>query len=281
MVVNRLSDSIYRSIQETEFADNSAIASQGALETIEALSYLFPRTHPRDNKEGALLDHFGSTGNYSAILEIGAGIGTITRLLLQTFSSQVVAYEVNSFCLTQLTKLKATLPAHQSERLIILNTLSHLQHSAELSAIQRKVEGKDEKKLPIHFFGIIVDGPILNINLKSSISNSPDLKFIFVENWRLKQRYLVSIFLLKFGFRQQYIEVEHENVTTGGLYLVAKMPRAAKKRAIRLLFDFSLAQIKLFPKLIWNVYVSRGKTWKTGRFIEDSRGIIDGSEIGI
>lgn len=281
MMINRLSDSIYRSIQETEFAYNSAIASQGALETIEALSYLFPRTHPRDNKEGALLDHFGSMGNCSAILEIGAGVGTITRLLLQTFSSPVVAYEVNSFCLTQLTKLKTTLPAHQSERLIILNTLSHFQHSAEVSANLRKVEGKDEKKMPIHFFGIIIDGPIHNINLKSSISNSPGLKFIFVENWRLKQRYLVSIFLLKFGFRQQYIEVKHENVTTGGLYLVAKMPRAAKKRAIRLLFDFSLVQIRLFPKLIWNVYVSRGKIWKTGRFIEDSNGIIDGSEIGI
>ncbi len=283
MVVKRLSASVYSAIQKSEFARQSAIASQGALETIEALSYLFPRNASpnADGKCGALGKQFGYAENQSAILEIGAGIGTITSLLLQAFSSSVVAYEVNSFCLTQLTNLKKSLPADQSERLIILDNLSHFQHTAKVLAIQRQdaVESQDNAKLPICFFGIVIDGPISNINLKSSISNSADLKFIFVENWRLKQKYLVSIFLLKFGFRQQYIEIEHDNVITGGLFLVVKQSKDLKKWAIRSLFDFSLVQIRILPKLIRDVYQSRGKSWKVGRFIENANGAIDGNEV--
>ena len=193
----------------------------------------------------------------------------------------MVAYEVNSFCLTQLTKLKKSLPADQSERLIILDSLSHFHHSAEVLAIQRQenVESKDDAKFPISFFGIVIDGPISKDNLKGSICNSADLKFIFVENWRLKQRLLVSLFLLKFGFRQQYIEIEHDNVPTGGLFLVVKIPRDLKKRAIRSIFDFSLVQMRLLPKLVRNVYQSRGQSWKVGRLIEDSNGVIDGNEV--
>jgi hypothetical protein len=219
-------------------------------------------------------NEFNSVRPESTILEVGAGIGTITTLLLKTFSSRVIAYELSQFCLSKLHDLKADLPIQQSKRLIILNDLSHLHCYTNMSASNNsEIETLDRASLPLSFFGIIIDGPISNKSLSASIRNSVDLRFVFIENWRLKQRFLVSLFLFRSGFRQQYIEVEHDSVPTGGLFLVVKGSKALKKSALRIFFDLFLVLLRLVPKFLKNLWQSRGKSWKVGIFVEDANGI--------
>jgi 16S rRNA A1518/A1519 N6-dimethyltransferase RsmA/KsgA/DIM1 with predicted DNA glycosylase/AP lyase activity len=88
----------YLVYQETKLGRNSLISSFGNLQVVKGLSF------------------FGFMKNDSLILEVGSGIGTITKALLENYKSKIYCFELNNFCINKLLELKnLTILEHKKE----------------------------------------------------------------------------------------------------------------------------------------------------------------------
>jgi len=238
--LERQAAQVFEEVSSLPFADSSHIADLGSLEVIEGLSSFFAAEESKRKKP--------------SILEVGSGVGTITRLLLKIYRSNIIAYEIDSFCLDELAKLRNQLPKQNRDRLHIRSELQFLQEVTE------EVENQG-------FFAIFIDGPISKKNLSLAISNSKNLKFVFIQGWRLIQRFQISTLLFRGNFQQQYIEFRHNGRVTCAVFFV-DATNGMKLRFFRSLVGFVATSITLVPKLMRNLYQSRGKTFRTGKFSE-------------
>lgn len=238
--MERQATQVFEEVSSLPFADSSHIADLGSLEVIEGLSFVFAAEEAKRKEPW--------------ILEVGSGIGTITRLLVKTYRSNVIAYEVDGFCLDQLLKLRNHLPKQNRNKLHIRSELQFRE------AVTEEVENQD-------FFAIFVDGPISKKNLSLAISNSQNLKFVFVQGWRLIQRFQISTLLFRCNFSQQYIEFRQNGRPTCAVFFV-NVTHGMKLRSFRCSVGFVATCITLVPKLMRNIIQSRGKTFNTGKFSE-------------
>lgn len=224
---------VYTKSINSKIGKNSAISSSNFLNLVEAFSYIFPEAQKNNSK----------------ILEIGAGIGTCTRILIECYKCEVVCYELNDFCLAELDKIRRNLVTRN--RLLITNDI------------------KKFKKF--NFFSIIIDGPIKNFNLLTLIRDSSNLKFVLVENYRLYTRLLVGYYLKKNRFRQQYTEFRINQKPIGAIFLVEKAPPREQRLNIRIDFFFTI--LKILPRFLTHLLISRGRILRVGRYIETGDGV--------
>lgn len=125
----------------------------------------------------------------------------------------------------------------------------------------------------VNHFGIIIDGPILPKELYRSIRQSPHLRFVFIERYRLIQRVLTSYFLFRCGFQQQYLETRHNKKVTGAFFIVDVCADKIFSRKVRALGDFVITSLHLYPKFLKNLAQSKGRNIKVGTYKENSMGI--------
>jgi phospholipid N-methyltransferase len=229
---------IYDTVFKTHLGKVSAISKLGNLQVLQGLSYFFPTNIKAVRNQ--------------PILEVGAGIGTITRILLQSYKNDVYCYELDQFCLNELRILKKNYAKKHSKRLHVISNL--------------------DKCNAIDFFAIIIDGPISKKELSKIIKSSNNLKFIAIENYRLLQRFWVTKLLYKAQFRQQYIEIRHDFKPTATIFFVEK--DYDKKLALHLFLDFANVVSKIFPKLVLHSWQSKGKILKIGKYNENGSGVV-------
>lgn len=226
-------DFVYAKTINSKIGRRSAISSSNFLNLLQGFSWIFPEAQRKNHK----------------ILEIGAGIGTCTRILIKCYKCDVVCYELNDFCLLELDKIRSKLL--RRNRLLITNDVKKFKE--------------------LNFFSIIIDGPIKNFDLFTLIKNSSNLKFILIENYRLYTRLLVGIYLKKNGFRQQYIEFRIDQKPIGAIFLVEK-PKLRTQR-LHMRIDFFLTICKILPRLVTDSLVSRGRILRTGHYVETGEGV--------
>jgi phospholipid N-methyltransferase len=229
---------IFESVYGSPHGKISAIADLASLEVIEGLSYFYPKKDKEFN---------------TAILEVGSGIGTVTRLLLKVYNSNIVCYEVNDFCLSQLWELKEKSPRKIRDRMIITSNL--LETYQELA-------GKG-------FSFIFIDGPIRKSDLALAIKNSKELQFIFVQGWRLIQRLQISFLLFRNKQNQQYVEIRHENRVTCAIFFVNNL-QGMNRKVVRSFLSFISTNVSLLPKIAVNIIQSRGRNLWIGKRSEDN-----------
>lgn len=245
------SEEIYREIINTPLGRKSSIADLGSLEVIEGLSYFFPR---------AELDQIKSN---SWILEIGSGIGTITRLLLKNYRSDIVCYEVNDFCLRTLRQLKSNLNRTLKSRMSICSNLDFLNGKG-----QNELEFKRNYDVT-NLFAIFCDGPISRRDLKAAIINSVNLHIVFVQGWRLFQRWEIARLINSTKKRQSYVEIRHKGSVTCAIFFVTNQ-QGVRFSSIRAHIDLMVISMQLLPKMIKNMLLSKGESIKVGSFSEDN-----------
>ena len=229
---------IYDTVFRTHLGKVSAISKLGNLQVLQGLSYFFPTS--------------AKTATHQPILEVGAGIGTITRILLQSYRNEVYCYELDQFCLGELRMLKKNHAKKYSKRLHVISNL--------------------DKCDAINFFAIIIDGPISKKELSKIIKSSNNLKFIVIENYRLLQRFWVTKLLYKAKFRQQYVEIRHSFKPTATIFFVEK--DCNKKLALHSFLDFANIVSRIFPKLVLHSWQSKGKILKIGKYKENGSGVV-------
>jgi hypothetical protein len=84
-----------------------------------------------------------------------------------------------------------------------------------------------------------------------AIEKSTELKFVFVQGWRLWQRFQVSTLLLRSRFHQQYIEIRHDEKVTSAIFFTTGTSQM-KFRFFRSFLAFITTLIPLVPKLVKN-----------------------------
>lgn len=178
------------------------------------------------------------------ILEIGAGIGTITRLLLSTTKQKIYAQEFNDECIIKLTKIKKKYQA----RLYI---------NKEIVANSYKF--------------IIIDGPYNKLQMLNAIKLSANsLSWIAIENGRTATRIQIANSLYKAGFRQSVVEFKRPNFKPSlTLFFVETPPY---KLRIQSLFDFLVIMCRFWPKYIKLILKYGGKHYKVGKKLENEFG---------
>ena len=269
MTLESAADKVFREVTELTSGKNFATASYPALCSLEALAILLQGNSPpprysiteKGNKSTKI-----SVNDKGAILEIGSGFGTITRLLLILFNGPIVCFELDLECIKKLQDLRRSLTLDDSKRLIITSNFDEVH-----------LLGYNEFKLSknnfANFYGIVIDGPILGKELRKLIESSPELRFVFIERYRLIQRAQVSFYLLRCGFQQQYLETRHNKKMTGAYFIIDVCTNTNFAKKSRALYDFILTSLRLYPKLLKNLLQSRGRNFKVGKFKENSQGI--------
>ena len=247
--------------------ENFAISSCQALFTLEGLAYILHGEKRAITLGDSKID-LSADFKSEKILEIGSGFGTITRLLLILFSGPIICHELDPKCIEKLNEWKKELSILDSDRLLILNLSEN--HSNNL---KNEFDTKCIKKNLADFHGIVVDGPIRSEHLKLAIEQSPDLRFVFIEGYRLIQRAQVLLFLYKRGLQQEYLEIRHNKKVTGAIFLVDNCGPSNYGKRLRSLFDFLLILMKLYPKLVRNIVQSKGRNLKVGSYEENGEGI--------
>ena len=117
----------------------------------------------------------------------------------------------------------------------------------------------------INFCQIIIDGPISKKQLRKVVSNSSDLKLVAIENYRLLQRVWVAKALYKGKFRQQFIEILHNDKSIAAVFFTNKQFQSAH---FHIVFDFILVMLRLLPKLILHACLSKGAVLQLGKNLE-------------
>ena len=85
------------------------------------------------------------------------------------------------------------------------------------------------------------------------------------ENYRLAQRVLIAKALYKSGFRQQVVEIYHNNRISSSVFFVSRQVYDEKTH---ILFDYILVLIRILPKLVLHIFLSKGSTLWIGKNIE-------------
>lgn len=242
-----------------------AAASYPALCSLEGLAYLLRGDDVpfvNSNQTRNLPDKRSMSIGQNPILEIGAGVGTLTRLLLKVFENPIVCFELDDYCIQKLEEFKESLCPQLGGRLAITKNLRNLD--SEMCATHSIANG---------YYGLVIDGPILGRDLLDSIRRSKNLRFVFVERYRLIQRAQVALFLFRCGFQQQYFETRHNSRTTGAFFVVDISTNGFFSQKIRAFVDFFITCLRLYPKLAKNLYQSKGRNFKVGRYQENSKGV--------
>lgn len=189
--------------------------------------------------------YFDLAASDKPILEVGSGIGTITKVLLKNSSNKIYCYELNSFCREKLMLIKKQNGNDAKNRIYITDNITTLKK--------------------INFYKIIIDGPISKKHLRNIVSNSPDLKIVVIENYRLRQRVWVAKALYKNKFRQQFVEILHDDRPSAAIFFTN---RNARPLRFHIIFDFNITLLRLLPKLILHIYLSKGKILLLGKKLE-------------
>jgi phospholipid N-methyltransferase len=207
----------------------SAIAGFSSLSIIKGLSFfsLIPSKKP--------------------ILEIGAGIGTVTKVLLENYTGDVYAHELNDFCFSKLEKIRKSDYKQSKKRLHLTSNLDDFTG--------------------IDFCVIVIDGPISKKHLCSIVQNSSELKLVIIDNYRLLQRVWVAKALRKAKFRQQFIEILVNEKPSAAVFFTFKQ---TKELRIHTIIDYVLVFLRIFPKLARHIYSSKGRVLTLGDKIEVS-----------
>ena len=217
----------YVKMHNTKLNKVSAISSFGFLQAIQGLNFL------------------GLTVNKQPILEVGSGVGTITKVILDNCYNEIYCYELNSFCRRKLMAIK--------------------KRNYKNANYRMKVTGNIDDLNQINFCQIIVDGPISKKQLRKVVSNSTDLKLVAIENYRILQRVWVAKALFKGKFSQQFVEISHNNRIVAAVFFTNKQ---FKSFNFHIIFDFILVMLRILPKLILHTYLSKGAVLMLGKDLE-------------
>jgi hypothetical protein len=117
----------------------------------------------------------------------------------------------------------------------------------------------------VNFSQIIIDGPISKKQLRKIVQNSTDLKLVAIENYRLLQRVWVAKALYKGKFRQQFVEILHNDKPSAAVFFTNKQSQTAY---FHILSDFILVLLRLLPKLILHIFLSKGAVLLLGKNLE-------------
>jgi ribosome biogenesis protein Nip4 len=205
----------------------SAISSFGFLQVVQGLTF------------------FGLTPSKQPILEVGSGVGTTTKVILDNCYNEIYCYELNSFCRKKLMSIKKLNYKNAKYRMRVTSNIDDLND--------------------INFCHIIVDGPISKKQLRKVVSNSTDLRLVAIENYRLLQRVWVAKALYKNKFRQQFVEILHNDKSSAAVFFTNKQSQAAH---FHIVFDFILVMLRLLPKLILHTCLSKGAVLQIGKNLE-------------
>ena len=211
----------------TKLGKVSAISSFGFLEVIKGFAF------------------FNLIESKKPILEVGSGIGTITRVLLDNYSNKIYCYELNSFCREKLIAIKKRNYKNAKYRMQVTSNIDDLNG--------------------VNFSQIIIDGPISKRELRKVVQNSIDLKLVVIENYRLIQRVWVAKVLYKGKFRQQFVEILRNDKPIAAVFFTNKQSQTAY---FHINFDFILVLLRLLPKLILHTYLSKGAILLLGKNLE-------------
>ena len=128
------------------------------------------------------LDNLISGRNFKLILELGAGIGTITELLLRSTESELICIESNAWCSQKL-----------------LENTAKLRGFTVLSSYKEAISLEPELLIVDVNNGIFQILPILVRNRK--------LKTIFIEGHHLAHRVVIARWLLQTGKSAHYLDL--------------------------------------------------------------------------
>jgi hypothetical protein len=204
---------------------SDAIASKAALLAIIALTLVRP---PKK------------------VLEIGAGLGTITHLILEFTPAELISTEPVEF----------------------LNLKLKNQESHFLRVVT------DESEIDFKDFSpdwVIIDGPCNMKNLKKLLIPEV-LEVVIVENQRIMSRFRIAISLYKLGIRFNYSEIDSSNQTGIATFLTISKA-VAKQNRIGMNLDMLAFFSRLGPRFIKQVLQSKGKSLRIGSSLEDASGV--------
>lgn len=204
---------------------SEAIASQAALLAIVALTLVRPPKR---------------------VLEIGAGLGTITHLILEFTPAQLISTEPVKF-------LNQKLKSQESKFLRVVT---------------------DESEISFREFSpdwVIIDGPCNMKSLKQLLVPGV-LQVVIVENQRIMSRLRIAIALNKLRIRFNYSEIDSSDQTGIATFLTISKT-VAKQSRIGMTLDMFAFFSRLGPRFLKQILSSRGKSLRIGSSIEDASGI--------
>ncbi len=204
---------------------SQAIASEAALLAMVGLATLRPPQH---------------------VLEIGAGLGTITNLFSKITNSQILAVET-------VEELCQNLKEENLPRVTVVSDFS----SSSIAGFAPD--------------WVIFDGPCQPKRLLELTSPSR-LSCIVVENQRLLTRIQIASFLFSRKLRFNYSELDSMNQTGLAAFLLQNSA-IAPMTLIGSFHDYSVFALRVMPRFIRQSIRSRGRNFLVGQRNEGEHGL--------
>ncbi len=204
---------------------SDAIASKAALLSILSLTLLRP-----PNK----------------VVEVGAGLGTITEFMLEFTSAQVISTEPVPALFKELKK----------------------RESLKFQVVLDETEIDVDKFLPDW---VIIDGPC-NIEALRRLLLPGSLEVIIVENQRIKTRFQVARALVQQKIRFNYCELDSSTQTGIAAFLTISSEVGRQTRVGRAL-DMAAFATRLGPRFLNQIFTTRGQNLRIGSNIEHATGV--------
>ena len=179
------------------------------------------------------------------ILEVGAGIGTITETLLRTTNNEIFAQEYNELCREKLKKLEKSFPG--------------------------KLNISDSIDIQTYKY-IVIDGPYSKKEMFNAIKVSQfTLKWVAIENGRTATRIQIAISLFKAGLRQSTVEFRKDNYAPSLTFFYVHKP--PYKNNLQTFMDLIFILGKYWPKYL-KLLLRRGgrQHFKVGKKMEGEFG---------
>ena len=181
------------------------------------------------------------------ILEIGAGIGTVTTLLLSKTDVEIYAHEYQEACLQELDSLKK-------------------KYSNRLH-VDKKIESLTYKF-------VIIDGPYDKKEMFEALRCSRNsLCWIAIENGRTSTRIQISSSLFRLRLRQQVVEFRRADYRPSlTLFFLDNVPYRQKSQ---ILSDYVVVIFRFWPKYL-KLLMRRGgsKHFRIGKKLEGEKGVV-------
>jgi hypothetical protein len=179
------------------------------------------------------------------ILEVGAGIGTITTLLLNKTNVEIYAHELQASCVEKLGDIKKKYPGRPQI---------------------------DSNIKPLIYKFIVIDGPYDKNEMFAALKLSKNtIRWIAIENGRTATRIQISSSLFRLGIRQQVVEYRRANYKPS--LTVFFLDSAPYRQVAQNFSDYIQAMFKFWPKYL-RLLIRRGGTkhYRVGRKIEGELG---------
>jgi phospholipid N-methyltransferase len=179
------------------------------------------------------------------ILEIGAGIGTITQVLLEKTDDMIYAQEHQKNCFDRLIKISRKFP----------NRLS----------ISSNIE-----VLPYKY--IIIDGPYNKKQMRNALKVSKGtLNWVAIENSRTATRIQIASSLFRVGYRQSTVEFRRSNYKPSLTFFYVYNP--PYRQYFQITLDYFISCLKYWPKYLRLILKKGGsKHFRVGKKIEGEFG---------